>query len=165
MKTILPLFVFAIALAFSVSAQTKISAKDLKPLEGKQWVGDLVYLDYQSKKLTSIKSNVTITRNVADKLKWTFAMQYPFEPKANSTEDVVLSSDGLIFDGENVIERTKMPGGILKIVTTTKGKDDNRDATFRHTYLIGKKAFSIRKDVKFDGETEFFERNTYSWTR
>lgn len=92
-------------------------------------------------------------------------MQYPKEPGANKKEDVKLSSDGKTFDGENVIERTKLADGILRVVTSIKGKDDDRDATFRHTYLIGKKSFSIRKDVRFDGETEFFERNTYRWTR
>ena len=166
MKILISSFLITIALVFTAFAQTaKITAKDLKPLEGNQWVGSLTYLDYQSKKPTLIKSNVRITRNAADKLKWTFAMQYPLEPKANRSEDVVLSSDGLIFDGESVIERMKLPGGILKIVTTISSKDDDRDATFRHTYLISKKSFSIRKDVKFAGETEFFERNTYRWTR
>lgn len=155
-----------IALGVTAAAQTaRISAKDLKPLEGKQWVGDLKYLDYQSKKPTSIKSNVTITRNAADQLKWTFKMQYPFEPKADSSDDVVLSADGRTFDGEAVIERTKLPDGTLRIVTSKAGKDDNRDATFKHTYLIGKKSFSLRKEVKLAGTGEFFERNIYEWTR
>ncbi len=166
MKTLLTFFLVTIVLTITASAQTaKISAKDLKPLEGKEWVGDLIYLDYQSKKPTSVKSNVTVTHDATDKLKWTLAMQYPHEPGANRTESVVLSSDGSIFDGENVIERIKMPDGTLKIVTTVAGVDDHRKATFRHTYLVGKKIFSIRKEVKFDGESEYFERNTYSWKR
>ena len=142
-----------------------IRLKDLKPLEGKTWVGDLTYLDYTSKKKTSIKSNVLITRSRTDQLVWTFDMQYPLEPGANSKEDVKLSADGKTFDGEMVVERINLPDGSLRIVTTKPGKDDNRDATFKHTYLIGKKSFSLRKDVKFDGVEEFFERNTYSWTR
>ncbi|MBP7415870.1 MAG: hypothetical protein KA831_04385, partial [Pyrinomonadaceae bacterium] len=78
MKILLTLFAVTIALTVTTAAQTaKISAKDLKPLEGDQWIGNLTYLDYQSKKPTSIKSNVTVTRNANDKLKWTFAMQYP----------------------------------------------------------------------------------------
>jgi hypothetical protein len=166
MKTLLTLFAVTIALSITASAQSaKISAKDLKPLEGSQWIGNLTYLDYQSKKPTSIKSNVTVTRNATDKLKWTFAMQYPLEPKANRTEDIVLSSDGKTFDGETVIERTKLPDGTLRIVTSKPGKDDDRPATLRHTYLVGKKTFSIKKEVKLDSETEYFERNTYSWTR
>jgi hypothetical protein len=129
-KTTRTLFLVTIALAVTTSAQTaKVSASDLKPLEGKQWIGSLTYLDY------------------------------------SSNNDVKLSADGRIFDGESVVERTKLPGGVLKIVTTKPGKDNNRDATFRHTYLIGKAAFSIKKEVRIDGTSEFFERNTYSWTR
>ena len=164
MKTVIFIFIFSLALIVSASAQTaKISAKDLKPLEGRQWVGDLTYLDYTSKKKTSIKSNVTITR--ANDLTWIFDMQYPLEPNANSKDETKLSADGRTFDGETVIERIELPDGILKIVTTKTGKDDNRDSTFRHVYLIGKKSFSIKKEVKFDGSVEYFERNTYSWTR
>lgn len=164
MKTVIFIFVFSLALMVSASAQTaKITAEDLKPLEGKQWVGDLTYLDYTSKKKTSIKSNVTITR--PNDLTWIFDMQYPLEPNANSKDETKLSADGRTFDGETVIERIELPDGILKIVTTKPGKDDNRDSTFRHVYLIGKKSFSIKKEVKFDGSAEYFERNTYSWTR
>jgi len=166
MKAILTLFLVTIALAVTTSAQTaKVSASDLKPLEGKQWIGSLTYLDYSSNKKTSIKSNITITRSATDNLTWVFDLQYPLEPGANSKDDAKLSAEGRTFDGESVVERTKLPGGVLKIVTTKPGKDDNRDATFRHTYLIGKAAFSIKKEVRIDGTSEFFERNTYSWTR
>lgn len=166
MKNIAALFIVAFCLVMSASAQfVKISPNDLKTLEGDQWIGNLTYLDYKSKKPTSIMSNVTITRSKTDKLTWIFDMDYPLERGANSKDEVKLSADGMMFDGEMVIERTKSPDGTLRIVTTKKGKDDNRDSTFRHTYLISKKAFSMRKEVKFDDEAEFFERNTYTWTR
>ena len=51
MKNIATLFLVAFALVISASAQsTKVSPNDLKPLEGEQWVGNLTYLDYKSKK-------------------------------------------------------------------------------------------------------------------
>src|SRR4051794_25702517 len=98
-------FAITIVLAFNAAAQNiRISADDLKPLEGKQWIGTLTYLDYRSKEKTSIKSNVTVTRSKSDKLTWMFDMQYPLEPKANSKNEVKLSPDGMTFDGETVIE-------------------------------------------------------------
>ena len=166
MKNIAALLVLGFLVVVSVSAQSaKVSPGDLKKLEGDKWVGNLTYLDYKSKKPTSIMSNVTITRSKADELTWIFDMDYPLERGANSKDEVKLSADGMTFYGETVIERTKSPDGTLRIVTTKKGKDDNRESTFRHTYLINKKAFSMRKEVKFDGDAEFFERNTYAWTR
>ena len=166
MKKILFLLIVTATLVCTASAQVaKLSDKDLKPLEGKTWVGDLTYRDYTSKKKTSIKSNVIITRSKTDKLAWTFDMQYPLEPGANNKDEVKLSADGSVFDGEKVVERTNLQDGMLRVVTTKPGQDDHRAATFRHTYLISKKSFSMKKEVKFDGENEFFERNTYNWKR
>ncbi len=166
MKAIYGLLLLVIAFAVTASAQTaSISARDLRPIEGKQWTGTLTYLDYTSGKRTTIKSNIVVTHSGSDALSWTFEMYYPLEPAANGKDDVKLSLDGRTFNGEAVIESTRLPGGILRVVTTAPGKDDNRDATFRHTYLIGKKTFSIRKEVRFDGTDEFIERNIYSWER
>ena len=163
-STYLIAVIFALAIS-EYSQSPRLTAGDLRPLEGKQWIGELTYLDYQSKKPTSIKSNVTVSRRSSDKLKWTFTMQYPLEPKADRVDEVVLSEDGRTFDGETVTESTRSPDGTLRIVTTMAGKDDHRDATIRHTYLVGPKAFSIKKEVKFDGSDTYFVRNTYRWTR
>lgn len=166
MRSIYVLLFLVFAFVVSASAQTaSISARDLKPIEGRQWTGTLTYLDYTSGKKTTIKSNIVVTHSDSDALSWTFEMHYPLEPAADGKDEVKLSLDGRTFDGESVIERTKLSGGILRVVTTGRGKDDNRDAVFRHTYLIGKKTFSIRKEVKFDGSNDFFERNIYTWER
>jgi hypothetical protein len=162
----LALVILTLAFVCSASAQSsRISAKDLRPLEGKQWVGVLTYLDYNSKKTASIRSNIEVTRSKTDGLSWFFELQYPLEPGANSRDTVKLSPDGRTLDGENVIERKKLANGVLRIVTVKAGKDDNRDAVFRHTYLISKSSFSIKKEVRFDGTAEFFERHTFVWTR
>lgn len=168
MKTCLS-FIIALVFAVAVSAQTtsnvKLTSDDLKPLEGKQWVGNLSYLDYGSGKQTTIKSNVTISRSVEKPLTWLFDYQYPDEPKANSKSEVLLSNDGLLFNGETLIENTKLGDSSRRIVTTKPGNDNNRKALYRYTYNFGNDKFSIRKDVLIDGTTEYFERNTYSWTR
>lgn len=163
-------FYFAILVAsvfvVSVSAQTaKISPDDLKTLEGSQWIGTLTYLDYSSNKKTSIKSNVTVSRPASDKLTWTFEYQYPDEPKANSKDSVVLSPNGITFDGATVIERVKLPDGTLKFVTTKDGVDNGKKAFYRFTYLAGKNAFSVKKEARLEGTTEYFVRNEYVWTR
>lgn len=158
-------FVLLASLA-SASAQTaKLSADDLKVLEGPKWVGNLTYLDYGSNKKVSIKSNVTITRNPAHFAAWDFAYEYPDEPKANSKSQVTLEAGGTIFDGKTVIERKKTADGTLTIVAIKDGTDNNKKALFRYTYTVGKSSFTVKKDVQLEGSTEYFERNTYSWTR
>ena len=165
MKNIILLFALTLVSALSAFSQNTVSAADLKMLEGAKWVGELTYLDYSSNKRTSIKSNVTITRFREDENIWIFDFEYPLEPKANGKKEVKLTTSGNEFDGEAVSERTKLADGTLRIVTTSKGKDNDRSATYRKTYLIGKTSFSIKKEVQIDGSTDIFERNTYSWTR
>lgn len=43
--------------------------------------------------------------------------------------------------------------------------DNDKRALFRYTYLLGAKSLSIKKEVRYEGASEFFERNEYSWKR
>lgn len=106
-----------------------------------------------------------VTRADADGRSWLFDYQYPDEPKASSASRVTIAGDGSTIDGERVTERSVLTGGIVTIVTEKSGQDDRRPAMVRFTYLIGDSSFSRRKDVKFEGSTDDFERHTYSWTR
>jgi len=78
---------------------------------------------------------------------------------------VRLEEGGTVFGGEQVVGRTSLEGGALKIVTEKRGRDNDREALFRYTYTFGDSDFSIRKEVRPEGAGEFFERNTYSWRR
>ncbi|MEO6590414.1 MAG: hypothetical protein ABIP06_14035 [Pyrinomonadaceae bacterium] len=82
-----------------------------------------------------------------------------------SKENVALGKDGKIFDGATVIERTSLADKTLRIVTEKSGPDNDQKALFRFTYLLNKTSFSIKKEVKYDGTTDFFVRNEYSWKR
>lgn len=160
-------FLFAVAFALiscaSVLAQkAELSTDDLKVLEGSEWVGTLTYKDYSSGKPTSIKSNVLFIRD-KDR-SWTAEYKYPDEPKANSKANVMLSEDGTVFNDQKVVEKNR-DGGVLKLITTKEGTDNDKKAVFRFTYTISDKQFSIRKEVKVEGSTEYFERNTYTWSR
>jgi hypothetical protein len=158
----------AAALLFYAGASAQnasLKPDDLKVLEGAEWTGSLTYRDYSSDKQVEIKSNVLITRSKSDPNAWLWDFRYPLEPKANSIGEVRLSTDGKTFRDEMVVERLKLPDGGLKIVTIKPGQDNNKEATFRYTYMIGPKAFSIRKEVKTNDAEGYFERNSYKWTR
>lgn len=162
------IYIWLITLSFVVSGfgqSAKVKIKDLQILTGAQWTGTLSYLDYQTKKKVSIPSNLTVTQSKEDKLSWTFEYQYPDEPKANSTEAAAISKDGKMFDGEAVVERTNLADKTLRIVTEKSGPDNDKKALFRFTYLLSKTSFSIKKEVKYEGTTEFFVRNEYNWKR
>jgi hypothetical protein len=68
-------------------------------------------------------------------------------------------------NGDLIIARQRNDNGDLTLVTTSQGKDDNRRADIRMTYAIGSTAFSISKEVRFEGEGDHFLRNQYSLVR
>jgi hypothetical protein len=160
----------ALALAaslWSLAAQPapRIEPADVQRLAGAPWKGSLTYLDYTSKKPVTLASSLVVTRADADGRSWVFDYQYPDEPKANSARNVTLAGDGSTIDGERVTERSVLPGGILRIVTEQSGHDDGRPAMFRFTYLLGDSSLSRRKEVRFEGTADYFERHSYNWTR
>ncbi|MGB8507306.1 MAG: hypothetical protein WCD76_02785 [Pyrinomonadaceae bacterium] len=164
-KVVSVLLTAASFFAFVLTDKPQVKIEDLRPLTGAQWTGTLTYLDYGKNKKVSIPSNLIVTPSAVDKRSWNFEYQYPDEPKANHKESVVLSKDGRTIDGETVIERTRLAGNTTKLVTEKSGTDNDKQASFRFTYLIGAKSFSIRKEVRYEGTSEFFERNLYSWKR
>ncbi len=166
MKKFISIWLIALSFsAFGFGQTSKVKIKDLQNLRGAQWTGTLSYLDYRKNTKVSISSNLTVTQSKDDKSSWIFEYQYPDEPKANSRETVAVSKDGKTFDGETVTERTSLADKTLKIVTQKSGPDNDKKALFRFTYLLGKTSFSIKKEVRYEGTTDFFVRNEYIWKR
>ena len=157
-----------LAFVLSISGplfQQALLADDLKVLAGPQWVGTLTYRDYKSDKMISIPSTLTVTETAGGNMSWDFAYQYPAEPKANGMKTVVIREQGRMLSDEKVVERKQLATDLLKVVTQKKGKDNDRDALLRFTYLIGNKSFSITKEVQYKGSADFLARNQYSWSR
>jgi len=147
------------------TTESKIRRDDLQVLTGTQWSGTLTYLDYRSNKKVSIPANLTVRPNGEDKWSWVFEYKYPDEPNASSEEIVRLSKDGKSLNGEVVLERTSLADGAVRFVTEKKGQDNNRSASFRFIYELSAKTFSIKKEVRYEDENQFFERNEYRWNR
>lgn len=166
MKRCLLFNLFLILSILPVVAQTPaVKPEDFRLLTGDRWTGTLVYLDYGSNKEVSILSNLTVNESKEKDPTWIFEYEYPKEPNANSKETVKLSGNGTRINDEVVVKRERINNGVLRLVTERRGKDNDRDALFRYTYLIDESSFSITKEVRPEGSTTFFERNRYSWRR
>lgn len=141
-----------------------VSINDFKPLEG-VWKGTLTYLDYNNKTNETIKTNIEVI--IKNKNIFELGFFYTDEPDHNEKDKYTISENGTMVNNRKVIERTVQPDGSLKIVLQENGKDGNDDkpATFHQVLVIGKNNFTIMKLVKFDGETNFFQRNQYSFSR
>lgn len=149
------------------NAQTnfKTLSKDFIKISG-SWKGSLTYLDYSSGKPYTMPADLDIKR--IDKTnRFVFSNIYPNEKSANSIDTITISKDGKFIEKELIKSRRKLANGNIEIITEKIGKDgnDNKPATFRHTYTIGSTTYKNRKDVQFVGETEWINRHEYSYTK
>jgi hypothetical protein len=152
--------------ASAPTAQPAALPADLDQLAGDTWTGSLTYLDYTTREPFTMPATLAVTRipGAADP-SWTFRLGYPDEPRANSEHPITLSANGTLLDGETILERTPLPAGGIHLVTETDGEDDEHPARVRHEYDLSPNSCTIRKLVRPQGSPEFFERNTYRWTR
>lgn len=135
---------------------------DLQPILG-CWEGTLTYLDYRSGKPFTMPANLVISEG--SKGTYLLHNMYPNEPKANATDTLRLDN-GTVINGEKIVSTYRNEQNDLVVVTEGKGIDgnDNQEATFRHTYIIGKSRFLHKKEVHFLGGHEWIRRNEFSYT-
>jgi len=139
------------------------SPEDFRVLAGGGWKGHLSYLDYSSEALSKIPVEIQVDE--PDGRTLVYSIRYPGETQYNSRENIKFSRDGRLLNGSLIIAREDNDNGDLLLVTTDQGEDDNRRADIRVTYSIGSTAFSITKEVRFEGESSYFLRNEYSLVR
>jgi len=156
---------FSIAFSIILINDPAISAKDLKNLKG-CWQGTITYLDYSSNKPFSMPANMEV-KDFRETNTIIYSMIYPKEPKANATDTIFISGDGTKVNGEMIISKKIFRKDSLLIITESKGIDgnDNKPATFRHSYLLGKHTYSTKKEVQFTGEAPWILRNEYRFRK
>lgn len=169
MKVALTLIVLLASLSSAVlldSATTdapKITKEDLNMIVG-EWTGTITYIDYQSNNPFTMPADLVVTRGKNEStLK--LSNSYPNEPKANNTDQLKVNKDGTQVNKVTITSRQVLASGQIQIQAEEQGKDDNKTALIRHTYLIGKNQFVIRKEVQFEGASEWIKRNEFSYER
>ena len=138
------------------------SVEDFRVLDGAEWSGELDYLNYGSEQRSSIPVGLRVEA-IADG-SVTYSIRYPGEEQYNATERLTISDDGASIDGRPIVDRQDVDGR-LTITTEGKGEDDNRPADVQIVYFVSPDEFRIQKNVRLDGEAEFFNRNEYRYVR
>jgi len=141
-----------------------VSINNFKSLEG-NWEGTLTYKDYSSHNSESIQATCKV--KIENENSFMLSIAYPGEPGRSEKDKYVIDENGMKMNNKKLIERTLLDDGTLKIILEERGEDgnDNKLAVFHQVWLIAKNKFTITKMVKFDSETEFFQRNRYVFTR
>ena len=165
MKTTFTTILMVLTLVcFSITyAQNNITPDDLTTLLG-EWKGSLTYTDYQTNKPFTMPANVVVSQG-KNKNQLLLAVSYPQEAHANSKGKIKISKDGTQLNKHPVTSRQELPDGQLQITTEYIGKDNNKQALIKNSYIIGASQFIIRKEVKFDGDAIWLMRNEYKYGR
>ncbi len=165
MKKIFYIISLLIALNSNAQSKANFTKEDAALLSG-SWKGSLTYLDYNSGKPYTMPANthINLIKGMNSLL---VEMVYPDEPKANSKDTLIINDDRTIFAEAKIVSRKLLAGGSIQIITELNGKDgnDNKKALLRKTYTFNKNIFSNRKDVQFEGSSEWIKRHEYSYTR
>jgi uncharacterized membrane protein YphA (DoxX/SURF4 family) len=158
--------VVLLLLSHSSFAQNSItvSVKDFQTVIG-SWQGSLTYLDYTTNKPYTMPANVDIEQ-LGRSNRFTFSNSFPKEPNANWTDTFTISTDGSRINDEKLISKQLLADGNLQLITEQEGLDgnDQKPALFKHTYTIGRDVFIKRKDVLFNGTTNWINRHEYKYT-
>ncbi len=151
--------------AVFAQTSTKVTPKDFQLFVG-NWKGTLTYLDYSSHKQYTMPADINISQLKKSNV-FIFSNLYPDEPKANSTDTLIISHNGKMINNEIVKSKQKPDNGDTKIITGFLGKDgnDNMPALIRITYTVGKNIYTNIKEVQFVGQNEWIKRHEYSYTR
>ena len=162
---------FAISLLFirtDLSAQLnkkKFKISDLSKSIGK-WNGTLTYLDYTSGKPYTMRADIMISFTT-NKLGYIISYNYPNEPNANSKDTTYANGGGKYFGKEKVVSFNKSKSGEFTLITEFEDIDgnDKKEALIKHIYRLEGNSFSIRKDVKFKGTTNWLNRHEYLFNK
>nr|WP_070960512.1 hypothetical protein [Hyphomonas sp. Mor2] len=163
-RIILPLLISPL-IVFSSAAEdpVTVSVEDLSVVIGTEWTGSLTYLNYgEPVKDFTIPAEIDVAETEGG---FKFSFQYPDEPHANSTSLTGISADGTQINGETVVANALLDTGAREIRTTSSCKDMGKAATCEMIYTLGSKTFEMRKMVTYEGETDAFRRNVFSFTR
>ena len=134
-----------------------LDIQELEMLAGK-YKGTLEYLDYSDDK-SRVTLNMTASFSIqGNKIK----VVNVYDEGNGRTETrkghyIIKNSQ---IDGITLAEKKKNRNA-LKLVWYEKGRDGNQNkaATFRHTFETDGEILSIRKEVLYEGESAYFTRN------
>ena len=146
----------------NLNAQVTISTNDFKVLDNTNWEGTLTYIDYQSGKPTDVAATMQI--NISEKT-IEQDIQYVWEPDKNVEAITKIKKNGRFLGKQKVVSKILGEDESMLIITTTKGKDDGKKATFYYTYEFDSKYYKVTKEVQFTDSDERFMRNSYRYNR
>jgi len=146
----------------SEASLLRVTTDEFRVLEGAPWAGELEYLNYGRDDRSSIPVGLKV--DVLSDTEVQYALKYPGEAQHNAKEIFRLTAGGTELGGARLVSRQEEKG-VLEIVTRGSGQDDGKLAEIEMVYVLSARSFTMRKNVKFEGSENYFNRNEYRFTR
>lgn len=157
------------ALAQSAPATPTVRAADFRPLLGYDWLGTLIYRDYQSQQRVTLRTRLNGMQAGPQELVLDYQYQEPEGGLVKGFDRLRFGPDGRTLEWDGVpmrlLRRAATPDGRLHLLLEGQGPDDNRPATIHRAVLIGPTQCRIRKTVRFAPDTTFLLRHEYQFAR
>jgi len=154
----------------SCGQQTMVNNSDLQ-LQNTLWKGNLTYLNYSDDK-SNVKIPCTLETSFKKGKLFTMIIFDELDKKGKKMKDksnISISKNGqYLFFGKDKWEiiSNKKTKDNLEIIATKRGKDNNRPSDFKITLTIENgNSISWKKDVRYDGTAEFFNRNQFTFSK
>ncbi len=165
LKHLIFLSAFMVSLVgFSFTIAADLQPSVFRPFEG-AWKGKLEYRDYTSNEWVGMPlEGAAYLKGNSFHLKYLLK-----EGKGYKQHYTYAIKDGTVFSGGawKIVSFQPLSGGVFQLVMTQAGRDGNehKPCMFRVRFEGNAQYLTITKEVRFDGEADFFVRNTYSLTR
>lgn len=141
----------------------RLELNDFNAAEG-DWKGQLRYLDYTSDTLRTIPASARLLMD--GPRGFDLYIYYAEEPSKNDRSSYRVEADGAGLNGMTLVEKRDSAGTrILVFDEEDVDGNDKRPATIRRIWQISPQRFAIIKQIRWKGETVFFERHRYVFTR
>lgn len=147
----------------SPESRPRLEALDFKPAQG-DWKGQLRYLDYTSDTLRTIPASARLLMDEPGG--FDLYIFYAEEPSKNDRSAYRVEAEGTRVNGMTLVEKRDSAGTRI-LVFDEEGLDgnDKRPATIRRIWQVSPQRFAIIKQIRWKGETVFFERHRYQFAR
>lgn len=142
-----------------------VKPEELMSFTAKHWKGTLSYLDYGKNTEVSIPAELNVIQSESDLNVFYFSYEFPDEPQANGIDTIIVSKNGRKINNETVTENKYTNDSIYTFTTIKSGDDNNKKAEMKHTYILNGNILTIRKEVKYKDQKEFFVRNEFKFKR
>ena len=150
-------------------APVVVTVADLQTLLQPNWQGTLTYRDYQNQQLVTLATQLSAVKSTPQELTLNYVYQEPSGATVKGTDHLRLQADGTEIEWDGLLmqvqRKQQLPRHTLQLVLVGEGQDDNRPASIRRTVLLGARHYSVRKQVRFPGDTTWLLRNEYQFRR